>query len=216
MSLRWSGLVRHWQWEICNTALPGAYLIYGAVKSNDQTVRANAALLLGKLGDKKALDVLYLMMQDSGSDDRVVYQAEESIAMLGDAGIYPKLWPLLISKFLDDRLTGVRAMCALSTAEAKNAILTMLYDEEPEVRLLAAERLGVLGDLSGQLEVLDFLNKAGIQADIKANENRNVLAALAIGRIGTPGLTKFLPSLLKNDSKAVRLGAAQSVLMLAK
>lgn len=188
-----------------------------AITSKDQTIRANAAMLLGKLGDKKALSSLDWVMRDLNSADRAVYQAAESRAMLGDEKIYPELlWTLLISKFLDDRLVGVRAMAALGTEGAKNAILTMLYDDEPEARLLAAERLAVLDDLSGRSEVLNFLNNPGPEADKKVENRRSVLAALAIGRIGTPALIKFLPGLMKSDSKEVRLAAAQSVLILSK
>jgi HEAT repeat protein len=42
---------------------------------------------LGKIGDKNALKQLYWALYDSKSDDRVVYQAAESIARLGDEGI---------------------------------------------------------------------------------------------------------------------------------
>lgn len=187
-----------------------------AITSKDQTVRANAALLLGKLGDKKALNRLDWVMHDSASDDTAVYQAAKSRAMLGDEKIFPRLWTLLISKFLDDRLDGVRAMAELRTLGARNALLTMLYDNEPEVRLFAAERLGMLGDPSGELEVLIFLNKHQPEADKKVENRRSVLAAMAIGRIGTPALIKSLPGLLKSDSKEVRLAAAQSVLILSK
>ena len=155
-------------------------------------------------------------MHDSASDDIAVYQAAKSRAMLGDKKIFPRLWTLLISKFLDDRLDGVRAMAELRTLGARNALLTMLYDNEPEVRLFAAERLGMLDDPSGELEVLIFLNKYQPEADKKVEYRRSVLAALAIGRIGTPALIKFLPGLMKSDSKEVRLAAAQSVLILSK
>lgn len=193
-----------------------SYLISRAIRSKDQTVRANAAMLLGKLGNKKALPLLYWAMRDPGSDQQVPHRCAEAIAMLGDEKIYPKLWTLLISKFMDDRIDGVRAMAELGTLEAGNALLTMLNDDEPEVRLLAAERLGALGEPGAEPEVLEFLNKPGYKADKKVRERRNALAALAIGRIGTPALTKFLPRLLKSESKVVRLAAAQSVLILLK
>jgi len=192
-------------------------LISQALTGTDQTVRANAAMLLGKLGDKRALASLYQVMRSPDSADAVVYQAAESIAMLGDETIYPKLWTRLISKFLDDRIMGVRAMAALGSFEAREAIVTMLDDDEPEVRLVAAERLGAAGDTRGEPEVLEFLNgKADLQADKAVTNRRNVLAALAIGRIGSSSLTKFLPSLLQSRSHQVRLAAAQSVLILQK
>jgi HEAT repeat protein len=184
-----------------------------AITLNNQTVRANAALLLGRSDDKTALKLLYWAMQHKNSDDKVVFQAAESIARLGDERIYQKLWAMLISAYADVRLMGVRAMGSLGTAEAKNALITMLDDNLLEVRLAAAEQLGMLKDPIGEPEVLDVFEKnltAGL--DEKSRERANVLTAMAIGQIGTARLTKFLPGLLKNESKFVRIAAAKAVL----
>jgi len=191
-------------------------LLRSAIASNDQTVRANAALLLGKSGGKDALKFLYWAMQHKDSDDRVTFQAAESIARLGDTRIYQKLWTMLISAYADVRLTGIRAMGALGTEEAKNALITMLDDDLLEVRLAAAEQLGMLKDPAGEREVLQVFEKnltAGL--DEKSRERTYVLTALAIGQIGTPSLAKFLPQLLKNESKFVRIAAAKAVLQSA-
>lgn len=184
-----------------------------AVASNDQTVRANAALLLGKSGDKTAIKLLYWAMQHRDSDDKVVYQAAESIARLGDERIYPKLWSMLISAYGDVRVMGIRAMGALGTAEAKNALITMLDDKLLEVRLVAAGQLGVLKDPIGEPVVLEVFQK-NLTADLdgKSRERTNVLAAMAIGQIRTATLMKFLPELLKNESEFVRIAAAKAVL----
>jgi HEAT repeat protein len=187
-----------------------------AILNDDQTVRANAALLLGKSGDKTALKFLYWALQHKDSDDKVAYQAAESIARLGDERIYQKLWAMLISAYADVRVMGIRAMGAMGTPEAKNALTTMLNDELLEVRLAAAEQLGTLKDPTGESRVLEVFEKnlsAGL--DKNSRERANVLAAMAIGQIRTPSLTKFLPELLKDESKFVRIAAAKAVLQSA-
>jgi HEAT repeat protein len=188
-----------------------------AIAGSDQTVRANAALLLGKSGDKGSLELLWRTMQSKDSDDRVVYQSAEAIAMLGDEQIYPKLWTMLISAYSDVRLMGVRAMGKLGTPEAKNALIRMLDDDILEIRLAAAEQLGVFKDPIGEAKVLEVFEKnftSGL--DTEARERTNVLTALAIGQICTPALTKFLPQLLQNESKFVRIAAAKAVLQCTK
>jgi HEAT repeat protein len=132
--------------------------------------------------------------------------------MLGDERIFPKLWAMLISTYADDRIMGIRAMGALATVQARNALITMLDDDIVEVRLAAAEQLGMLNSSAGELEVLDVFTK-NLTAGLDRNglERVNVLTALAIGRIGTPKLTNFLPQLLKNQSKFVRIAAAKAV-----
>ena len=184
-----------------------------AVASNDQTVRANAALLLGKSGNKEGIRFLYWTLQRDDSSDMVVLQAAEAIAMLGDPRIYRKLWTGLISKYADDRVISVRAMGALGTDEAKSAIITMLDDPIPEVRLAAAEQLGKLGDFGGETEVLAVFEK-NLMADMDAQGQQRIktLAALAIGEVAAERPAKYLPQLLQDSSKVVRLAAAKAVL----
>ena len=184
-----------------------------AIASKDQTVRANAALLLGKSGYQEALRFLYWTLQQPDSTDRVLLQAVESIAMLGDQRIYPKLWTRLISAYADDRMVGIRAMGALGTEEAKNALITTLDDAVLEVRLAAAEQLGKLGDTTGEPVVQDVFDKRLVmQMDLQSTNRVKVLTALAIGEIGTPTLAKHLPDLLQDPSQTVRLAAAKAVL----
>ena len=192
-------------------------LLRRAITSSDQTVRANAALLLGKSGNKSALDLLYWALRDKNLDDQVRFQAAEAMAMLGDERIYQKLWTMLISAYADDRAIGIKAMGALGTVQAKNALITMLDDDILEIRLAAAEQLGMLKDPIGEPEVLDVFTK-NLTADMDKDEldRVNVLTALAIGEIGTASLTKFLPQLLQNESKLVRIAAAKAVLQCIK
>jgi HEAT repeat protein len=188
-------------------------LIRNSAKSKDQTVRANAAMLLGKLGDKQDVELLYWIMTDSKSDDKARLQAAESIAMMGDEEIYRKLWTLLISKYADDRAIGIRAMGKLGTTDAVNAIVTMLMDEVPEVRLFAAVELARFGDPSGVDEITDYLESN--RQRIRDTNMADVVAGMAIGYLGSDDLVEFLPGLLGSNEKQVRLSAAQSVMLLS-
>lgn len=185
-----------------------------AALSPDQTVRANAVLLLGKLGSRDDLDLLYDVLGASDSQDKVRLQTVESIARLGDERMYrSKLWALLISKYADDRVMGIRGMGALGTAEAINAILIMLQDDVQEVRLAAAEQLGQLGDNRGQDEVYQYFQSS---PNLNQVDMANNMAVMAIGRIGTDRLTAYLPDALASQSELIRLLAAQSVLLLTQ
>ncbi len=191
----------------------GFGLVRKSITSSDQTVRANAAFLLGKSGDSSSLKLLWQTLQDKDSSDKVRFNAVEAIATLGDERIYPKAWANLINIHGEDKVTGIRAMGALGTAEAKNALITMLDDDVLEVRLAAAEQLGMLRDTTGEAEVLRVFTK-NLTTDLNKDELErvNILTALAIGRIGTANLAKFLPGLLKNESKFVRIAAAKAVI----
>ena len=188
-------------------------LVRKTATSKDQTLRANAVVLLGKSGDKGSLELLSWALSDKDSDDKVRFQAVEAKARLGDEKIFHKLWAIVLSSYADDRIMGIRAMGILGTEKAKEVLITKLDDEILEVRLAAAEQLGMLKDKTGEPEVVKAFEKnltAGM--DSEERERANVLAAMAIGQIGTAPVTRFLPQLMRDDSKFVRIAAARAVL----
>ena len=187
-------------------------IVRESIKNQDRTVRANAAFLLGKTGDKSSLKLLKWAQEDKNTNDKVRFQVLEARARLGDDEVLQKLWAIVYSAFADDRIMGIRAMGLLGTSKARDILVTKLDDNVLEVRLAAAGQLGKLRDRIGETEVLDVFEKnltAGL--DREAGERANVLTALAIGEICTPDLEKFLPQLLKNESKFVRIAAAKAV-----
>jgi HEAT repeat protein len=105
-------------------------------------------------------------------------------------------------------------MGIFGTRQARDALITMLDDDVLEVRLAAAAQLGRLGDISGESVVLSVFDKGySVSLDTETNQRIYVLTALAIGQIRTPKLTKFLPQLLINESKFVRIAAAKAVFL---
>ena len=188
--------------------------VRAAAKSSDQTVRANSALLLGKLGNPDNIELLYEILQTNDSIDKVRLQAVESIARLGDERMYrSKLWALLISKFADDRVIGIRGMGALNTTESQNAIISQLDDEVQEVRLVAAEQLARLGDKRGEEQVYAYFQT---QPDLNKTDMANQTAVMAIGPLKSSRLNSFLPETLDSQSPYIQLLAARSVLLQLK
>ncbi|MFC1676560.1 HEAT repeat domain-containing protein [Planctomycetota bacterium] len=193
---------------------PGSMGLLGeALKSQDQTVRANAATLLGKTGDPGVLKLLQWVQHDKDSTDKVKLVALDARARLGDKTIFRKLWSISHSSYWDDRIMAVKAMGALGTRIAKDVLMTKLDDNVAEVRLAAAEQLGILGDETGVPEVLDVFTKQPDQTlGQKELENIKILTAMAIGQIGTEELTCYLPELINDDSMMVRIAAARAIL----
>ncbi len=209
-----------------NTQIAAAYALYKLgdkaqiqfiiqqLNSPDMDVRANAALVLGKSGDKTALNPLRKVIDARDSDDKVRFQAAESLAMLGDKTIYPKLWSMILNVNADDRILGAQAMGDLGNEEALGALTTLMSDpnEIIEVRVAAAGQLGRLGSTIGEPHVLEALSaKTPLTTDPIRTERIYILAAMAIGEIKTPQLTQYLPPLLNYRSKFVRLAAAKAV-----
>ena len=186
-------------------------MIRRALNSTDPTVKANAILLLGKLGDQEDLNRIRSIMHNNDEVEKVRFQALESLSRLGDPKVYrEKIWPLLISKYHDDRVWGIRCMGALATPEAKTAVQTMLQDDILEVRLTAAEQLGQLGDRSGKDRVREYLEQT---PNLDETSMANQMAVSAIGTIGDQALNAYLPKALASKSPIIQLIAAKAVLM---
>ena len=188
--------------------------ILRALNSGDPTVTANAVLLLGKIANRNDKARLYAILQDENAPDKVLFQAVESLARLGDAQVYKdKIWPLLISKYHDDRVWGIRCMGALGTPEAQTAVQTMLQDDVLEVRLAAAEQLGAFKDRSGIDLIEKYFNQ---RPNLDETSLANQMAVSAIGKIRDPKLNGYLPAALASKSPIIRLIAAKSVLLQTK
>lgn len=189
-----------------------------SIGSKNLTVRANTVMLMGKTGNKKELKPLYWALRDPDSDDKVRFQAVEAIARLGDEKILEaQIWPMLISVYADDRVMGIKALGALGTHKAREILITKLDDDVPEVRLAAAEQLGIFGDTTGAEQVLKLFQENLMETMDRGEKQRvRVFAAMAIGQIATEELTKFLPELLDDDSKIVRIAAAKAVFQSIK
>ena len=192
-------------------------MLLKAIGSKDQTIRANAAILLGKSGYEKALKPLNWALKDEDSGDKVRFVVAESIARLGDEQILPKLWAIALSAYADDRSMGVRAIGLLGTEKAKDVLVTMLDDKVLEVRLAVAGELGMLGDMTGESEVLRVFEE-NLRANLSGRdlERVNVLTALAIGQIRSDALAGYLPQFLENESESVRLAAAKAILQYVR
>ncbi|MEN6387219.1 MAG: hypothetical protein ABFD79_18725 [Phycisphaerales bacterium] len=193
----------------------GEQQYFKAIDSNalnrNQDIRANAAMILGKLGKKESLPTLYKIKDNADSSNAAAFNATEAIARIGDEKIYKKIWTMLISVYSDDRYMGAFAMAAFGGTRGANALITLLDDEIPQVRLTAAGQLGTLDDPSGEIVVKEYLT--GPAPEKKEDADRcNVIAAMAIGQIGGDKLKEYLPKMLKSDNPYVQLAAAKSIL----
>lgn len=180
------------------------------INNPDPTIRANAALFIGKGGHRNNLPLLEWAINDAQSNERVRLQALEAMAMLQSPSAYEKIWTRLISAYADDRITGIQAMGHLKNEQAVSSIMTMLKDEIPEVRLAAAKELGQINDPEIEATVLKVLKNTDYP-DENSQIRIKVMAAMAIGQIKSSSLASYLPRLLKDPSKIVQLAAAKAV-----
>ena len=178
----------------------------------DPRVRGNTAFVLGLLGEPSALRILRVLRTDSVPPVR--QQASEAMWRLGDEVGLKDLVGLTLSRFPDDQIVGFLGLAWPRNVNVRQHVRNGLSSEEanwadekwPEVRLVAARAMGMLGSDEGY--GIALLGAAS------SDPRQRVLAALAFGAIGRADAQEVLRKLLADADSGVRIAAATAILQL--
>jgi len=174
-------------------------------------VRANTAMVLGLLGEKSALKILKVMQRDGSVPVRI--QVAEAIWRLGSEEGLQSLVEYSLSKYPDDQMVAVLGLAGPRDRRVIEHIRSQLSTSYPEVALVAARAMGMLGPANDQKFGDEGYGVATAGAK-SADPRQKMLAALAFGAIGRPDSQSTLVTLLKDPDGDVRLAAAQAILQL--
>lgn len=194
------------------------------LKSEDPRLRAQAALVLGELGNRSALPLLreglttQMPLAPTGQVRLMTLQMSEAMVKLGEneqvqpirAALYPARAEDLEATALAARILGEVGDHA---SENQLALLTARLDERgnmlpPEVRLAAAYALAQLGRTQGDFIALAYLDDP--RAAIRG------LSALVLGEIGKTEHLGSLEQLMRDPDPSVRVHAAAAVVRLTR
>jgi len=194
-------------------------------------VRANAAMVLGRMGEPSAARPLRARYRDE-EDTVARLQMLESLARLGDAQALGELESNAREPFLLEKLLALRAMGDLNSGRTRlvlQAILTSRH-EPPQARVLAAgalARLGTVSDHGYDLCLTSAGDPAGvIEAASGDHDPKTIdpvivttlqgLAARSLGWMKHTGAVDVLVDLLTSPDGGVRVAAAMSILRLLR
>ena len=193
-------------------------------------IRTNTAEVLGKLGDKRAVDALRQVIWKE-TDQAILLRFHEAMARLGDAAAAAALEGYTKGRYVDQRIQGLLALTAQNPARARPVLLNVYNkrDEQPALRLVAAgclAQLGVLDDNMYRYAAVALMNPAGLLEQTyklksagAGNEDAILLvqrhAAWALGWMKpyTEGVDLLMPHLQSSDP-SLQILAAMSVLRL--
>lgn len=179
--------------------------------SDDPSVRGNAVMLVGWMGDGSAMPMLREMVQrptaraNPTRDAIVRLQFAEALARLGDAEAMVPVRAAAYSKMGEVRVLAVTIMGDVGDYKMQPAVAAMLDDAEPiELRLAAATSLAKLDDRNGQLTLLQ--GAAHTDPLVRAQ------AASGLGFLRTQAAQQALAFMLSDADPRVRLTAATGLL----
>jgi HEAT repeat protein len=169
-----------------------------------ESVRVAVATVLGRLGEPSGVKILKVLRRDEATSVR--QEAGEALYRLGDEEGLRDMIGLTASRYPDDQMFGLLALAARNDQRVRAHVRLALSNEFPEVALVAARSMGMLGSDAGY---------AIAQNGAKSQDPRQrLLAALAFGAIGRSDAQEILAGLLKDADPAVRVAAATAVLQL--
>jgi HEAT repeat protein len=167
-------------------------------------VRGTTAQCLGMLEDQSALNVLRPMRHDP--HPAVRQQAAVSMWRLGSEQGMKDLIGWTLSPYQDDQKIALLGLAAPHNRQVIQHVRVELVDPVPEVDLVAARAMGMLGCDEGY-----GVAQEGIK---NADPRQRILAALAFGSIGRSDAQEILRSALKDSNPDVRIAAAEAILQL--
>ncbi|HEX4797082.1 MAG TPA: HEAT repeat domain-containing protein [Humisphaera sp.] len=173
-------------------------------RSTNPMVRGNTAMVLGMLGEPSALRILRVMRLDA--NPAVRQQASEAMWKLHDQTGLEDLIALSLSSHPDDQMLGLIGLAEPRDVRVRQHVRNGLTADYPEVTLVAARAMGMLGSDEGYGLALRGINST--------DQRQRQLAAFAIGAIGRPDAQTPLRKLMADPAPDVRLAAATALLQL--
>ena len=193
----------------------------------ESEVRANVALVMGKMGNVHAMPPLKAL-RGSERNPAVQIQLKDSLAMLGDPGSIESLEGYARSSiYVDERVPAIQSLGKLRDRQAVYLLRNMDRPGEPVlVRLVTAGALSQLGLYSQvgydfclrtvQDPVKVLSESSGGKIEIKPEDasKAEILAAISLGQMGNVAAVDSLQPILRSADGSARVAAAKSILTL--
>ncbi len=114
-------------------------ILVGALSNKERTVRKNAAVLLGRIGDARAIEPLGMMVYDL--HDEVGVAAAQALTSFGAAAL-DVLSEALAHPEAAVRMNALEALSKIEEDEVVDLIAELLHDADRRVQKQAVESLG--------------------------------------------------------------------------
>jgi HEAT repeat protein len=196
----------------CGQADRANVLLQALHDSLDENLRADAALLIGQLGERAALKRLRAALGDRSNKVRV--QVLAAMANLGDQDAVDELIDASQGDSVS-RVIALQTLADLGEERAKSALAyRFVHDDYVENKLIAARGLGKLGVKDGYK--LALKETAHTASDATERMRVRSLAALALGAIGDPAALPTLRRMAEaQDDARVQVAASYAICQIA-
>src|SRR5205807_6536048 len=134
-------------------ATHAAYARAKTARAPDKRIRDDTARVLGMLRAPSAVKIVAVLRFDP--EPLVRQDASEALWRLGDDRGLQDLIGLSVSRYPDDRMLAMLGLASAHDTRVREHIRANLTNEYPEVAVVAARALGMLGSDNGYGVALD-------------------------------------------------------------
>lgn len=192
-------------------------------------IRANAALVMGKMDEPSAVGPLKMMLEHE-QDNLVKVNVVEALAMLGDTRHERMLEAYTKGYDVGIRLIAIRSLGRGRSIQAARVLQELLHERNPaQVRVVSAAELGKLSQADARAYALcvravtdpnaviaSSSRQRGFDTDRSRPHVLRHLAAIALGWMDRPAAANVLHPLLRSPHGQVRVAAAMSLIRILK
>ena len=192
------------------------------LQRTSQPAAHQIAEALANSGDKKIYNNIWTMLISKNVDDRI--DGISAMGKLNGSQAVKAIQTMLYDEVLEVRLFAVIELAKLGDSSGSSEVVDVLTKPLWQIRQESYQRIEGLASKkkSGDKDASETQSIAskdfmGSPQQMKQFEIQSkMLAAMAIGWLDSKPLSKYLPELLNHSNQDVRLGAAQSVLVLSR
>jgi HEAT repeat protein len=191
--------------------------IYAQSKNDDPRIRRYLALVLGKLGDRRATPTLLEGLRDSDAESRLY--AIVALGELHDPAAVPSLAAATRDDDKDVRKTAAFALGEIGDPRAVDALAPLLEDQVADVRFNAAIALSRFGDKRAAGTLHDMLDRSRLAAAHMREdqaEDAMIMAMEPYAKLAGPGAVPDLQKLGTTDASLRVRDAAKQALPYAE
>jgi HEAT repeat protein len=179
----------------------GFAALLAALNHTKSHVRRVTVNVLGKLGDKRALDSLVVVLRDENKWVRE--STTDALVKLRDVRAVEPMLATLKDDDADIRRRAINVLGVLGDLRAVEPLLALLSDENNDVRKASIVALGDLGDKRAVEPLIELLPK----------EKRNIASTVveALGRLGDLRAVEPLIAVLSNKDALIYIPTAKAL-----
>lgn len=131
-------------------------LLMESLQDDDEKIRENAAIFLGRFGNSNNIDMLHSKLNDDSVSVRIA--VIDSLGLIGDQRSYPFIINALSDNNIDVRFRAIRALVSIGTNDTVEQLQKLKDDDDPTIKKITNDILSCFINDNPEKNSIHFQN----------------------------------------------------------